>query len=1252
MDLVNSMSTMAVSAEIAGAPKTDRYEIHSVLGYGASGVVYKAFDLAKSTTVALKSLKFLEGDEIYYLKSEFRSLSSLYHPNLARLFDLDVAEDHCFYTMELVEGLKFDSFVRRAGSEDVEIAFDALRRLLLQLTSGLEFVHQAGKFHRDIKPSNVLVEPGGRLVLLDFGLSIAAQDTQSVMSHTRLFAGTPGYMSPEQLEGRMPAPASDWYSVGAMLYETLTGELPYPVESPVLMYEAQKRPPVPPAKRVPGVPPDLDRLAQVLLDPDPAARAGGDLLRELLTSATEVVRVTSGPVRQIRMESVFVGREAEYARLRKSFLSVCSGSPQVLHVEGISGVGKTSLLEKFVSDMHDEHGALVLRSRCHFQESIRYKAIDGLVDTLSRFLVLQDPSALGALVPRHVTALIKVFPVLERVPFPIPAEMFEPLAADPHITLARAAEALRELLSRLAKHRTVILWIDDLQWSDAASFPLLEDLVAGPDAPGLLIVLSYRSEDIDGEAHLSELVGGHEDSALKPTERIRVPPMSHEETLALIKAVVPDEHIDERLLSRLVHETEGLPIYAIEAAHLTTVPQTLDSHEPSEQFSIADVMGQRIASLAPKHREILEYVALARRPLTEQLLVSLAGAGAEGHEALFLLCHNHLLRKSLTSGESRLETFHDRVRQSVIKSLAPDVQRRRHSEIADGLRASGSDDSLSLVEHYLAAGNQAEAGEFALQAGRAAAERLAFDAAVDLLALALQLRESDPGDWPLVAEYAAALANAGRASDAAHRYLQAASMVRDSRAGDLQIAVHEVRAAEQFLYSGQLDRGLTQLQDVFRTLQLPFPTSPSAALRTSVANRLRFLLHMRRLRPLAPEVIDDEALLRLDTLWIAAKGTVMLDYAIGDAMTSWYLREAVELREPSRALRAIGLEASVFANIGGGWMWRRSAGLMERARSLSEQSEDPYDRAMLQVCDTSIAWFRGQWKRCAQLSEETVSSLRSECVGANFDVAIALGFGLSALAFLGRIRELEQRLPNLLDDAVRRGDRYILNVFRSSFLVFVPLARDEPEEALRLADSTLHDVPRGHFTSLHFHHLIAATNAYLYAGDPARAWLLLEERWNQISKAGFLRLACIGAHLRELRARAAIALARHGAANANGWTREKLLSIASHEARRLRRSALAHAAPISEIISAGVAGERGDRPAEINALGAAASGFERTGMLLHQRAAQIRLAELIAGSKGAELYEEAAQWMDSQGVRQPRNLAAVLTAGPPPPTRL
>ncbi len=208
----------------AGEPAFSDYEILGELGRGGMGIVYRAFDRRRGEIVALKSLPRLGPSALYLFKREFRALANVFHPNLVSLYELFVDGESCFFTMELVEGADFLSHVR---DRSVNSGDGRLRAALLQLARGVAALHREGIVHRDLKPSNVRVARSGRVVILDFGL-VAELDVAGRHETTETnVLGTAAYMAPEQAAGRRVNPAADWYSVGVMLYQALTGQTPF-----------------------------------------------------------------------------------------------------------------------------------------------------------------------------------------------------------------------------------------------------------------------------------------------------------------------------------------------------------------------------------------------------------------------------------------------------------------------------------------------------------------------------------------------------------------------------------------------------------------------------------------------------------------------------------------------------------------------------------------------------------------------------------------------------------------------------------------------------------------------------------------------------------------------------------------------------------------------------------------------------------------------------------------------------------------
>jgi serine/threonine protein kinase len=310
---------VGIAAPVFGA---GRFEVRGTLGAGGAGVVYRAFDRQLQREVALKLLRSASGRDLYRFKREFRALADIVHPNLVALHELHASGGDWYFTMELVEGVSFIDWVRpprtTSGPQRTRQDIAAspynearLRGALVQLIDALVALHRAGKLHRDLKPSNVLVTAQGRVALLDFGLVAGTGEGDP----EKLAVGTPVYMSPEQAAAQPLDEASDWYAVGCMLYEALTGKRPFEGEAEAVMTRKQTDVPVPPRQVIAGVPVDLDRLCMMLLQPAAAARPNGmSILNHLGAGPSPTTRRIS----RSAPAANFVGRGAETEELRRA----------------------------------------------------------------------------------------------------------------------------------------------------------------------------------------------------------------------------------------------------------------------------------------------------------------------------------------------------------------------------------------------------------------------------------------------------------------------------------------------------------------------------------------------------------------------------------------------------------------------------------------------------------------------------------------------------------------------------------------------------------------------------------------------------------------------------------------------------------------------------------------------------------------------------------------------------------------------
>ncbi|HMG25023.1 MAG TPA: serine/threonine-protein kinase, partial [Kofleriaceae bacterium] len=249
-----------------------RYELGEELGEGGMATVYRARDRELRRDVAVKVLfphLARRPDIVRRFHREARAAAGLEHPNILRIYDVGGGEagDPPYIVMELIRGRTLLQEIEQRGAmlAEVTACVGAL------LGDALAAAHAAGIIHRDVKPANVLIAPGGRLLLADFG--VARLETEdSLVTRTGALLGTPAYMSPEQASGDIATARSDLYSLGATLYQLATGALPYAGPQAKVMSMIATGAMIAPVRRRPACGADLSREIERLMATDPAAR--------------------------------------------------------------------------------------------------------------------------------------------------------------------------------------------------------------------------------------------------------------------------------------------------------------------------------------------------------------------------------------------------------------------------------------------------------------------------------------------------------------------------------------------------------------------------------------------------------------------------------------------------------------------------------------------------------------------------------------------------------------------------------------------------------------------------------------------------------------------------------------------------------------------------------------------------------------------------------------------------------------------
>jgi hypothetical protein len=1121
---------------------TERFAVLRCLGAGGMGVVYEVEDRRQGTRVALKTLRHFSAPMLVRLKHEFRALAGLHQRNLVTLGELVEDGGQWFFTMELVDGIDFLRHVR----PDERLDEARLRATLGEIADGLDALHRAGRVHRDLKPSNVLVEPSGRVVLLDFGL---VWGTGRGLDPA---GGTPEYMAPEQARADDPGPAADWYGVGVMLYQALCGQLPIDGSRESLIKHKQRFEPMPPSANAMGVPEDLDTLCSELLRIDPKRRPSSAAVRRRLGQA-----VPSGP---IEAPPPFVGRHAELATLHAALLAAQTRPTAVL-VAGESGLGKSMLVRRFCDEA--AAGAIVLRGRCYERESVPYKGVDEIVDGLSERLGALAPPELATLLPRDTLVLAQAFPVLAGLR--AHAGLDEPPApADPAERRLRLFAGLRALVGNFAARAgRLVVAVDDLQWSDGDSLTLLRELSR---VPSLLLVATLRPGtvvELDCEVRT-----------------LRLGPLARDDARALATqlAVAPAD------AAAVADEAAGHPLFIVELARHARQAER-------GALTLDEALRRRVRALDVPSRLVAELAALSGTPVAAELLARAADLPGETMaRSLIELTAEHLVR----SDGGRLEPYHERVRVAVVQELDEATRRERHRRLATALEAGGRREPEPLLLHWRGAGEDARAAGHAVAAAEQAEAALAFTRAAELYRVALALDPARADAAALLVRRADALANAGRQLDAAAAYREAERAHTGLAARDLLR-----RAAEQLLQGGRTDEGLALLDRVLAAIGQR--RSPMGARGLATMLGLRVRLGLRGLAPRAhdPARVTPEALSRLETLHATSYGLFATDLFGAIAFHTRYLLGALDFGEPRHLACALANEL-VWATLANRPRRRRYQELAARAGALAAQLDEPAAEARLVGTRGVAAVLEGRWADGARELSVAEALMRDRCVGMVHELNLNKLFHFIALHFRGELATARARRDAWLHEALERGELFGAVAWRIGLGTGVQLGGGDYEatkKELQLGEALAKSWPSPYATS---NLVIAHATLELYGDDRVAAWRRLSAAWRALARAGAFQQQWLRVFMWDLRGRAALA----AATVAGGAARRGLVAEAEKAARAIARVDAAWVVPLVALLRAGAAELAGDEARARLEYDAAARAAVAAGMMMHAAVAR------------------------------------------------
>lgn len=1256
---------------------TSRFLIQKRLGAGGFGVVYQAFDQERNSVVALKFLKKDDAKGLYRFKKEFRTLVDISHPNLVTLYELFSQEEQWFFTMEIIDGSNFIDYVRVKKNEpnkffvlqplvistlnrideipeaehlpatehsekasNCQVDMEKLYPALKQLVAGLLALHRANKLHRDIKPSNVLVTENGRVVILDFGLASEFNPEVGSIASDNIF-GTPAYMSPEQAVGQAATTASDWYSLGVMLYESLSGVLPFDGSAIEILLKKQRYEPPKLSKLVSGIPDVFVNLCQALLQKDPTLRPNGEQILEIIENleVNSTFSLNNKAENKQQLKETFVGREKELELLNQAGELTKQGQASTLFIKGHSGIGKSTLVCHFLQQLqHNEKPTLVFRGRCYEQENVPYKVFDSLVDQLSQYLLGLTDLVMETLLPVDIGALVKLFPVFKQIKIINNLAESNDNISDPLEIRRLAFKALKQLLANLANKEQLILFIDDLQWGDIDSVGLLKEILQPPDAPRMLLVGCYRSEEVESSQFLQSFF--NQELLCKQFQyfEIDIKGLSKVEAEQLTVFLLGKDSAKQ--VEKIAQESDGSPFFIGALTKYLMEKNLLNKLDnENEKMTLEMVISSQVESLSPNQRKLLEVVAVAGQPLTH--IVAKEASSLESYENLFSILRNsHLIRSTGQSDYQEIDTYHDKIREAVLGQLEPALIKEYNYSLGRVLEGDKELDLERLAKHFRLAEEMDKAFNYTLRAAKQAEKSLAFERAVELYKQLLTLKvEIEPAQTrEIQIGLANALANAGRGAQAARVYLSAVANCD----GVEQLKLQR-KAAEQFLNAGHIEQGLGILNEVLEKVGVRLLNNNLQLLLSIIIGRTKLWFRGINYQQRSESEIVANELVRINAIFIAIDSLVAVNPLQAYDLQIKHLLLALKVGEPFRLARAFNFEG-MFSVFSGNRNNKIPTKFIEMADGLAQQINNAEVRAMVNFARCFMSFSQGNWKMSWHYFSVGEEITQKECVGENYGAPLRgienlVTWGLRALFYQGNIKQLLERLPNYLADGKARENLLMLTNLGTGVVYLNYLAEDKPEKALQELEQTSSLWSKSRFQLHDYWKLLVRAEIGLYSSNPNAVWREINAKWSELRVATNLSIQLMGIEILHFHARVALSMAQNQS-NANYF-----LNIAEKNARKINRKKTTYGDCWAELILAGVEATRGRVTEAIDYLSSAEKKFSEADMMLYAAAASRRRGELLANDAGRDLIKQADDWMIAQQIKNPTRMTNMLAPG-------
>jgi tetratricopeptide (TPR) repeat protein len=739
-----------------------RYQVKKFLGEGGKKKVYLAHDTVLDRDVAFYLIKTEKLDEAARtrIKREAQAMGKLGdHPNIMSIFDFGDHEGQPYMVAPLMPG-DVEKLIEKVP--DHKMPLDNVLEIAKSVCKGLEFAHAKGIIHRDIKPGNVLISADGTVKIGDFGLAVSVD--LSRLTQNGMMVGTVSYMPPEQAMGGTVTAKADLYSLGAMIYEMVTGRPPFVGDDSVaIIGQHINTSPISPSWHRADLPPALETLILQLLEKDPEKRPG---------SATVVLQalesITAGKVKEESVQKaapaenplyrrVFVGREREQKQLQSSFDGAISGQGALMMVVGEPGIGKTAICEQLATYV-TLRGGKTLWGHCYEEGSLSLPYL-AFVEAMRSYVLDREPDDLRKELGSGATDVARIVSeIREKLKVePRPAE-------NPEEDRYRLMQAVTSFLSHAANVKPMLVILEDLHDADKGTLDMLSYVSRNLTNTRLLIIGTYRDVEVDRNHPLSAALA--ELRRFSSFGRVLLRGLNIDEVRRMLSSITQEE-VPIALAEAVHRQTEGNPLfiqevvrYLVEEGILTRKdgkwrPSSESTLEMNIPEGLRDVIGKRLSNLSQECNHLLSVASVIGREFALDTLKPVSNMDEDAFvNALKEAVQLSILEERSQVGLVLYRFTHAFFRQTLYEEMIAPQRLKLHQQVARALEKQYArrldEHAAELAEHFSQSTDSADlekAVQYSEMAAKRAVDVYAYGEAVRLLDQSLKVqRVLDPDD--------------------------------------------------------------------------------------------------------------------------------------------------------------------------------------------------------------------------------------------------------------------------------------------------------------------------------------------------------------------------------------------------------------------------------------------------------------------------------------------------------------------------